>query len=141
MKARDTSMNHQVTKKAEKRRRDTTNQPNITTISVRKEVTKRDHIIMTMPDTSMKMDMKNIMATKKSTERKVCYSLSIIRFDVNAIKLFSFSFSSFLRYLFYYTLFIPTQEEVIIVKSGDIKKEKDINYILEQKKTKYKTNR
>lgn len=126
-------MNHQVTKRAERRRRDTTNQPNITTISVRKEVTKKDHIIMTMPDTSMKMDMRNIMVTKKSTERKVCYSLSIIRSDVNAIKLFSLlfslSFSYFLQYLFYYTLFIPTQEEVITIKSGDIKKEKDINYI------------
>ena len=107
MKARDTSMNHQVTKRAERRRRDITNQPNITTISVRREVTKRDHIIMTMPDTSMKMDMKNIMVTKKSTERKVCYSLSIIRFDVNAIKLSSLLFfflvspMSFLLYFIY----------------------------------------
>lgn len=107
MRAMDTSMNHQVTRRAARRRRDTTNQPNITTISARREVTRRDHIIMTMPDISMKMDMKNIMVTRKNTERKVCYSLSIIRFDVNAIKVFFFFFIPFyfsFIFLSYYIL-------------------------------------
>lgn len=130
-------MNHLAIKKAERRRRDTTNQENITTISVRKEVTKRDHIITTMPDTNMKMDTRNIMDTKKSTEKKVCFSLSIIRFDANTIKNILSFFLLILHIVFSdLCVCILTQAEVITIKSGDIKKEKDINYILKWKNEK-----
>lgn len=71
MKARLTSTNLTVTRRVERRRRDTINQANITITLARREVIRREAIIMMTMDISMKMATRSITRTKRSTERKV----------------------------------------------------------------------
>ena len=84
-------MNHLDTKKVARKKKDITNRANIPTISVRREVLKRDHIITTIPDINMKMDMKSITDIKKSMARKVC----IFTVDFEFFFLLNFIFSHF----------------------------------------------
>jgi hypothetical protein len=87
MRAMVDSTNHRVTRRAVRRKKATTNLANITITSARREAAKKDHIILTTPDTNTKMDMKNITRTKRNTERKVC--------DCEEQKIIFYSFQTF----------------------------------------------
>lgn len=106
MKAKLTSTNPPDTRRVERRRKDTINQPNITITLVKREVIRRDPIIMTTMDISMKTATRSTTRTKRSTERKVKNQIKINEHRCQ-----------------YHFIFI-SQEVVIIARNGDIRSQK-----------------